>query len=344
VQDGLFQVELDFGAGAFGADPRWLEIVVDGTALSPRQAINPAPVALYSLDSDGGGAPSVWSVNGTATYYDGGNVGVGYTNPPAPLTVRSAGRYAPFINNGFGDFYIGDGDIGFSIGVATAGGGRGVTRLWTNGGENRIKLGSAAFGDVLTVVGDRVGIGTGNAVPGNDLDINGSLRVRDLGHGDTQPRQVRVEADGDLVAVTGRRDIMIAPVEFLPVDQDVGFQRGDSFRITGGDDIARAGVQLPDGARVMQMRVWLQDTNSGRDLTVRLQRCLPGTVPLVCNTLAQITSSGAVSNSVRSFSDASIAFPTIDNATFYYRLEVNPEGSDWNGFSIDGVRIRVDET
>jgi len=86
VADGLFQVELDFGAGAFGPDPRCLEIVVDGTALSPRQAINPAPVALYSLESAGGGTPSVWSVNGTATYYDGGNVGVGCTNPPAPLT------------------------------------------------------------------------------------------------------------------------------------------------------------------------------------------------------------------------------------------------------------------
>ena len=180
VEDGLFQVELDFGAGAFGADPRWLEIVVDGTALSPRQAVSPTPVALFALDSAGGGTASVWSVNGSATYYDGGNVGVGYTDPPAPLTVQSAGRYAPLIDNGRGDVYIGDGNVGLSIGVALQGGGTGVSRLWTGGGEERIYLGSSGFGDVLGIVRDRVGIGTGNALPSADLDVNGSMRVRAL--------------------------------------------------------------------------------------------------------------------------------------------------------------------
>jgi hypothetical protein len=426
VQDGLFQVELDFGAGAFGADPRWLEIVVDGTALSPRQAINPAPVALYSLDSDGGASPAVWSVNGTATYYDTGNVGIGTASPQAdleiqgasafpgssgqlrvtatsgaisaidlanaalpdrawslyavmpstdptndefgifnsgskasllltgddrlavgnvvplaPMSLASQGRFSPGIANGYGDFYIGDGDIGFSIGVATAGGGRGVTRLWTNGGENRIKLGSAAFGDVLTVVGDRVGIGTGNAVPGNDLDINGSVRVRGLAHGDSTTRQVRVDSDGDLVAATSTREIMIPPAQFLPSDHNVDFQRGDLFRITDGDDIAWAGVQLPDGARVVEMRAWVQDFNSGRDIVLQLKRCLPASVPLDCDTLGDVRSRSSAVNRIRAFNDSSIDVPVIDNFRYYYRIEANPEGSDWNGFAVHGVRIRV---
>ena len=51
VSDGVFTVELDFGANAFAAGARWLEISVrpgaggSYTLLSPRQKLNPAPLA-----------------------------------------------------------------------------------------------------------------------------------------------------------------------------------------------------------------------------------------------------------------------------------------------------------
>jgi hypothetical protein len=55
VDDGLFTVELDFGAGAFSGDPRWLELAVRCPAgsgmydtLSPRQSIAPTPYAVYA--------------------------------------------------------------------------------------------------------------------------------------------------------------------------------------------------------------------------------------------------------------------------------------------------------
>ncbi|WP_376695873.1 hypothetical protein [Wenzhouxiangella sp. EGI_FJ10305] len=52
VEDGLFQVELDFGAGAFDGSPRFLEIAVDnGEPLTPRQPVTAAPVAGYALDA-----------------------------------------------------------------------------------------------------------------------------------------------------------------------------------------------------------------------------------------------------------------------------------------------------
>jgi len=56
VEDGLFQVELDFGPGAFDGSPRWLEIRVDGTALAPRQKVTTAPVAAFALDGNEGPA------------------------------------------------------------------------------------------------------------------------------------------------------------------------------------------------------------------------------------------------------------------------------------------------
>ncbi len=53
ISDGLFKVTLDFGAGAFTEEPRWLEVRVNGAPLVPRQAITPAPMAIRSLTSEG---------------------------------------------------------------------------------------------------------------------------------------------------------------------------------------------------------------------------------------------------------------------------------------------------
>jgi hypothetical protein len=54
VSDGLFQAELDFGAGVFDGSPRYLDIQVDGTTLAPRQAIQTTPVAQFALDGNEG--------------------------------------------------------------------------------------------------------------------------------------------------------------------------------------------------------------------------------------------------------------------------------------------------
>ena len=55
VAQGIFTVGLDFGANAFTGDSRWLEVRVRAgsssgayTNLTPRQALNPAPYALYA--------------------------------------------------------------------------------------------------------------------------------------------------------------------------------------------------------------------------------------------------------------------------------------------------------
>tara|TARA_R110002073_G_scaffold118918_1_gene258608 strand:- start:500372 stop:501685 length:1314 start_codon:yes stop_codon:yes gene_type:complete len=50
VVDGLFDIELDFGAQALGVGGRWLEITVDGTTLSPRTQITSSP---YSVQTRG---------------------------------------------------------------------------------------------------------------------------------------------------------------------------------------------------------------------------------------------------------------------------------------------------
>lgn len=64
VTQGLFAVTLDFGAGAFNGDARWLEIAVRAgtstggfTVLSPRQPVTGTPYALYAKTAGGFGLP-----------------------------------------------------------------------------------------------------------------------------------------------------------------------------------------------------------------------------------------------------------------------------------------------
>ena len=87
VVDGLFTVEVDFGAGIFNGQARWLEMGVrpDGSAdpytvLSPRQELTPAPYALYAASAPGGSG--YWESSGNDIYNtNAGNVGIGTSTP-----------------------------------------------------------------------------------------------------------------------------------------------------------------------------------------------------------------------------------------------------------------------
>lgn len=79
VTDGLFTVTIDFGADAFDNSARWLEIVVDGIPLMPRQPITRAP---YSIQTRG------------IFVAENQRVGIGTNSPSNRLTV--AGGDADF--------------------------------------------------------------------------------------------------------------------------------------------------------------------------------------------------------------------------------------------------------
>ncbi|MGY6554022.1 MAG: tail fiber domain-containing protein [Wenzhouxiangella sp.] len=54
IAQGQFQVELDFGPGVFDSQPRYLQVRVGGSTLSPRQRVNATPVALFALAGNEG--------------------------------------------------------------------------------------------------------------------------------------------------------------------------------------------------------------------------------------------------------------------------------------------------
>ncbi len=124
VVNGLFAVELDFGA-VFTGDLRWLAISVrpEGdvsyTPLSPRVKLTATPYSSHSLDtqklrgrtvstaapsggqvlkfdgsqwvpgSDNAGGSGPWQTSGANIYYNSGNVGIGNTGPSHRLTLQS---------------------------------------------------------------------------------------------------------------------------------------------------------------------------------------------------------------------------------------------------------------
>lgn len=104
VADGLFTLTLDFGAAPqlFNGDARWLAIETRAPAgtgsyvpLNPRQRLAVTPYALWAMSGNPGlqGPPgdSHWQMNGSATYYSAGFVGIGTSAPMTPLHVVASG-------------------------------------------------------------------------------------------------------------------------------------------------------------------------------------------------------------------------------------------------------------
>jgi len=98
--DGRFTVDLDFG-DFFNGEPRWLEIEINETILSPRQPIMASPHAMVAttaanvptkamVGSYGGitGVGTLDSLNVGGTTTVGGNLGIGTFNPQANLHIN----------------------------------------------------------------------------------------------------------------------------------------------------------------------------------------------------------------------------------------------------------------
>ncbi len=97
VYAGYFTVQLDFGAGIFEGEPRWLQIGVRPgefadpntyTPLSPRQEVTPSPYAMYAANA---GSDADWVVAPPNMHASvSGNVGIGVMIPNFKLEVVGA--------------------------------------------------------------------------------------------------------------------------------------------------------------------------------------------------------------------------------------------------------------
>jgi len=149
VTAGLFTSELDYGPVFTGA-PMWLEISVNGTALSPRQALNSTPYCQMSSTAQSATtadyAYGPWVPAGSNLYYLDGNVGIGTSAPTAKLEIAGT----PGVDG-----------IKFPDGTTQVSAATGGTGFWTANGA-----------DIYSNNAGNVGIGRTN--PSYKLDSNSS--------------------------------------------------------------------------------------------------------------------------------------------------------------------------
>lgn len=162
VADGLFSVNLGqppmttLPASIAADSSRWLGVAVGADPeITPRTKLVSSMFAL----GGGGGALDDLYVNEVGDTITGfliitDSIAVGTSSYQAPNTFRSYGRWNPFVENGFGDFRITDGTFGFSIGVATGGGGAGHVRMWPSGGSQLVTIATPLSGDQFWVDGN----------------------------------------------------------------------------------------------------------------------------------------------------------------------------------------------
>jgi hypothetical protein len=108
VADGIFTAELDFGAGAFTGEERFIEIAVREAGvgafvtLVPRQKVTAAPMAQFAIASQAAGSCDCpFAVSGSTLSFISGSVGIGTGSPEAPLHVLegSAGTITAHSNS-----------------------------------------------------------------------------------------------------------------------------------------------------------------------------------------------------------------------------------------------------
>lgn len=142
ISNGLFTVQLDYGANTFNGDERWIETAVKCTGdanyitLSPRTKLTAAPYAIYALNS--------WALNGNSGTNGNGFIGttdnvglvIGVNNSPAlriypqPQSPNLIGGYSgnSFSNTLYGQTIAGGGSFFYENRTmreyGTVGGGR----------------------------------------------------------------------------------------------------------------------------------------------------------------------------------------------------------------------------
>ncbi|MEM6572923.1 MAG: hypothetical protein AAF736_01540 [Pseudomonadota bacterium] len=336
-------------ASAFD-DPQ-LALVEDSTNQLARLSFYNAPASFVDFDN-----PVMWTIaaqitgtpaNDRMNFFNrnfgdvlsltgDGLVGVNTADPLALLDLRSDDQSFWGVGNGRGDFYLGDGQVGLSMGATLTGDERGTARIWTKGGVERLLLGSETNGDQLTLRDGNIGLG--NSDPGVAVDIAGQIRARELAHGDSSSRAVAVEPDGDLVSVAPQtRFYSVSPAAFTPQNSATNYVQTGQFVQISDTGVRQlwAPVNLPHGARVTEVTFWFID-NSAQDLLFQLFYHGPSST-VIFGDMAATASNGA-SPDVRSVTDSSISEAVIDTQNRNYALVVR--STDWQPqFRVHTVRI-----
>jgi hypothetical protein len=173
LANGLFSVNLDFGAGAFNGGARWLDITVtngpDTQTLSPRLPVLPEPYAQFA------------SVAATVT-----NGAIGSSQLAPNLTVSGTLTVSTNLQIGGTGWSISNiGSYTSSSGSLTN------TLLFSSGGIPYITCGNSFYGSIVGVMSDVL-------FAANQITSHGSIEVQNSG---SYTSVVQLNTDGSIVAM-----------------------------------------------------------------------------------------------------------------------------------------------
>ncbi|MEE4303410.1 MAG: tail fiber domain-containing protein [Wenzhouxiangella sp.] len=289
VADGLFQVELDFGA-SYGVEPTFLEVMVDGETLTPRQQISAVPLALKALALDGEYADrSFWRIGGNAGTTPGTDF-VGTTDEVAfelHVDHNRALRIEPFAPDPGSDWFYGAANIiggwahnyviNGAVGATISGGGG----EWDVLHEEEPNIIGGSFSTIAGGAGNHVG--SSYSTVGGGIN-NSAGAFGEIGEFSTISGGFENVANASYATIPGgwnnraNGDFSFAAGKSARADNDGAFVWGDStssgFESTGNDQFlikASGGVGIGTNSPARDLHIKQRSTNNA-EIGLQIER------------------------------------------------------------------------
>lgn len=304
VADGIFTAEIDFGPGAFDANPRYLRIGVRPgdsgglfTFLDPRTPINPAPKAQHATTADALTNP-IWNQSGSVINAGDGLNRVFINRDDFITSAEYFGVHAD--TTGFVGMYVSgpSGSIpfyGYSVdGEVSA-------YSYFDAFENSLNFVGSSLFTALRITSD-TNVEVTNEISADSYQYNSPKLNFYSVSGDA----FHSASDDPFIASSGSWGAYIS---------------------TPGLGWLVAPVSLPHGATITRMRVYLDDTAAG---TMNVSIYKTGHGSGTSSAIASVDSTGSNGTGIQ-LTDNFISSPSVFNDQFHYHIRVY--STNWSGSS-----------
>ncbi len=314
VTNGVFSVDLDFGDDLFQTTTRWLEIRLrDGdstgsyTTLTPRTAINPAPVAQHATTATALTNP-IWNQSGSVITAGTGLNRV-FINRDTSISgseyfgvhAEATGFVGMYISGPTGSFPF----YGYSVN------GNISAYSYFNSSDDSLNFVGAGLVTAMRITSD------------NNVEVARDIQAESFQY--ETPKLSYCAISGDAFhSASGD-----------PFQASSG--TGGAFMTVATSGWLTAPVTLPHGATVIRMRAYFNDNVPG-DMTINLNTRSHG--GSIAQAVASISTTGFSGSSLQA-TTTTIVNPIINNNTTHYHIRVFSSG--WPGNSSLAIKSVVIE-
>ena len=336
VTNGLFSVDMDFGAEAFAAgENRWLEIAVRDASdpqaatvvLSPRVRIAPAPVAITAQTALHAGTADSADTANTAGFATSATTAAmangidlfsrGLIRGEAGASGNSPGLiFATPVNSPIAKAFVGMADsnnVGF--------------------------FGYPGAGWALTMRIDTGNVGLGTLNPAARLDVGGAIKASSLSVGSGA-----VVAGSYSYPAPQTRYLWIPYTEFRMQSGETAVVGNYNYGVQGpalSSTALIAAIKLPEGARMEYARYYFRDNDLNGDLVTDILRFDPA-LPQYSTVLNAAPLDFFGPGPTQRLHAIPFS-PVVENGNYMYFVRIYPVITQWgptDSKAVQGVRIQ----